>query len=209
MAEGITPQELVRDAYEKIADEYLSTRSENPEGAALLQEFMSRLSPGASVLDAGCGSGVPIARILGKSFNVTGVDFSEEQIKRARKLVPEATFLCQDMTELTFPEGSFDGICSYYAIIHVPREHHAELLRSFHKLLRPGGFALLCMGAGDLPGNVNEDWLGAPMYWSHYGAETNLAMIQECGFAVLSSELATDNFTEPPAQHLFVLAEKR
>ena len=209
MAEEITPQSLERDGYEKIADEYLNMRGESPEGAALLQEFMNRLPAGASILDAGCGSGVPIARILGKSFNVTGVDFSEEQVKLARKLAPAATFHCQDMTSLTFPEGSFDGICSYYAIIHVTREHHAELLRSFHKLLSPGRFALLCMGAGDLPGNVNEDWLGAPMYWSHYGAETNLAMIQECGFAVLSSELVTDNFTEPPAQHLFVLAEKR
>ena len=209
MAKEINPQNLVRDGYEKIADEYLSTRGESPEGAALLQDFMSRLSPGASILDAGCGSGVPIARLLSKSFNVTGVDFSEEQVKLARKLVPEATFHCQDMTALTFPEKTFDGICSYYAIIHVPREQHAELLKSFQTLLRPGGIALLCMGAGDLPGSVNEDWLGAPMYWSHYGAESNLAMIQECGFAVISSELVSDNFTEPPAQHLFVLAEKR
>ncbi len=209
MAEEIAPQDLVRDGYDQVADEYLSTRSETPESSALFQVFTSRLSQGASVLDAGCGAGIPIARMLSKSFDVTGVDISQEQINRARKLVPEATFLCQDMVGLTFPENTFDGICSYYAIIHVPREKHPALLESFHAMLKPDGSVLLCMGAGDLPGNVNEDWLGAPMYWSHYGAETNLKMIQECGFTVLSSELVSDNFTKPPATHLFVLAEKR
>ncbi len=47
------------------------------------------------------------------------------------------------------------------------------------------------------------------MHSSQYHTETNLAMIQESGLAVVSSELVSDNFTEPPAQHLFVLAEKR
>jgi cyclopropane fatty-acyl-phospholipid synthase-like methyltransferase len=209
VTEEIAPQDLVRDGYDHVADEYFSTRSETPESSALFQEFIGRLPPGASVLDAGCGAGTPIARMLSKSFDVTGVDISQEQINRARQLVPEATFLCQDMVDLTFPDSPFDGICSYYAIIHIPREEHPALLRSFHAMLKPGGFVLLCMGAGDLPGSVNEDWLGAPMYWSHYGAETNLKMIQECGFTVLSSELVSDNFTKPPATHLFVLAEKR
>ena len=209
MAEGLTPLNLVRNGYDVIADEYLSSRGESPECADLLQEFMSRLPQGARILDAACDSGVPITRRLSQSFDVTGVDLSPEQFKGARELVPQATFHCQDMTALTFPNHSYDGICSYYAIIHVPREQHPELLRTFHKLLKPGGIALLCIGTGDLTGDVNEDWLGAPMYWSHYGVETNRRMIQGCGFTVVSSELITDNHTEPPARHVFVLAEKR
>ena len=92
--------------------------------------------------------------------------------------MPEATFLFQDMVDLTFPNGSFDDICSYYAIIHVLREKRPALLKSFHTMLKTDGSALLCMEAGDLPVNVNEDWLGAPMYWSHYDAETNLEIFQ-------------------------------
>ena len=204
-----SPETLVRDGYNAIAAEYLKTREESPGGVTYLDEFVFRLAPGAKVLDAGCGAGVPIARVLSQSFDVTGVDFSETQIGIARQLVPEAKFICQDMMALTFSDSSFDGICSYYAIINIPREKHRGLLSGFHRMLKPGGLALLCMGAGDLPGDVNEDWLGAPMYWSHYDAETNLQMVKDCGFAVLSSEVAPDNFTEPPAKHLFVLAEKR
>ena len=69
----------------------------------------------------------------------------------------------QDMTELSFPEGSFDAVCSLYAIIHVPREQHRQLLQSFHRMLKPEGLALLCMGAGDLPGGIEDDFYGARM----------------------------------------------
>jgi len=84
------------------------------------------------------------------------VDFSEAQIELAKKNVPNATFLCQDMTKLSFAEKSFDGITSYYAIIHIPREEHQSLLTNFHRMLKPGGFALLCLGAENLVDDIER-----------------------------------------------------
>lgn len=55
-------------------------------------------------------------------------EYSEAQIELAKTHVPKARFICQDMTKLDFPYGTFDGICSCYAIIHVPREGHQPLL---------------------------------------------------------------------------------
>jgi SAM-dependent methyltransferase len=112
------------------------------------------------------------------------------------------------MTELDFPAGSFDAICSFYAIIHVPRGHR-PLLLNFHRMLKPGGLLLLCMGAVDWPGEV-EEFYGAPMYWSHFDAETNLRMVREAGFALIWSRMIADILDpEIPSAHLFMLAQRR
>ena len=110
------------------------------------------------------------------------MDFSEAQIELAKKNVPNANFICQDMTRLDFPENTFDGICSYYAIIHIPREEHQPLLANFYRMLKPGGFALLCLGAEHLIDDIDENYLGTRMYWSHYDIETYLKMLKDCGF---------------------------
>ena len=118
-------KQIVRQGYDAIAEEYLTVRSQlHPRDVELLQELVRRLPEGARVLDAGCGAGVPVTRTLNLYFRVVGVDFSEEQVRRARELVPGVEFICADMTRLGFAEASFDAVCSYYAIIHVPRDEH-------------------------------------------------------------------------------------
>ena len=196
----------VRDGYNSIAAKYLPTRSEDSEDVQLLQELVERLPKGAKVLDAGCGAGIPVTRYLIQFFDVTGVDFSDEQIRMARQLVPEAHFLCQDITQLTLADNSFDAICSYYAIIHVPRREHQDLLQNFHRMLKPSGLVLLCLGADDLEKDI-QDYHGARMYWSHYDAETNLNLVKEGGFDIIWSKVVADS-TSPGASHLFVLAQK-
>jgi ubiquinone/menaquinone biosynthesis C-methylase UbiE len=201
-------KEIVRKGYDAIAARYLAARSEDSEDVRLLQELVQRLSPGSKVLDAGCGAGVPVTRRLSESFSVTGVDFSEAQIRLARQLVPRAQFVLQDITQLAFPDDSFDAICSYYAIIHIPRGEHSSILRNFHRMLRPSGLALLCLGASDLERDIEEDYLGSRMYWSHFDSKTNLRMIQKTGFDLIWSRTVAD-VSSPGSVHLFVLAQTR
>lgn len=200
-------KETVKAGYNQIADRYLQERTRNSEDIHLLNDLMDRLPVGAKVLDAGCGAGVPVAQILSERFNVTGVDFSEAQVELARKLVPQAEFICQDMTKLDFPARSFDGICSYYAIIHIPREEHRSLFDNFHRMLKPGGLALLCLGTEDLVDDIDENYLGTRMYWSHYNTETYLNMLKDAGFTRIWSKRVTDSTCEAGG-HLFVLLEK-
>jgi DME family drug/metabolite transporter len=199
--------ETVRAGYNVIASPYLASRPTGSADVQLLQDLVQRLPRGARVLDAGCGAGVPVTRLLSQYFAVTGVDFSTEQIRLARQLVPQAQFLCQDLTALELPDNSFDAICSYYAIIHIPRQAHRALLVNFYRMLKPSGLALLCMGADDLPEDVDESYFGERMVWSHYDAETNLQILRECGFDVLWSRIVAD-CTDPNAVHLFVLVQK-
>jgi len=200
-------KKTVKEGYNTIADRYLAERKRDAEDVRLLEEFMERLPDRANVLDAGCGAGIPISQLLSERFHVTGVDFSEAQIELAKKNVPSADFLCEDMTQLSFPDNTFDGITSYYAIIHIPREEHHSLLANFYRMLKPGGFALLCLGAENLIDDIEENYLGTRMYWSHYDTETYLEMLNDCGFAILWSKRVVDE-TCQDAGHLFVLAQK-
>lgn len=200
-------KETVRTGYNKIADRYLQERTRDSEDIRLLDDLISRLPTGAKILDAGCGAGVPVTQILSKQFDVTGVDFSEAQIELAKKNVPDAKFVCQDMTELDFAENTFDAICSYYAIIHIPREEHQSLLVRFHKILKPGGYAMLCLGAESLFNDIEEDFLGTRMYWSHFDSDTYLEMLKQIGFSLIWSKRVADESCEG-AGHLFVLVQK-
>lgn len=186
-------KKIVKEGYDVIAGRYLAVHSKiHPRDLELLEELIQCLPKEAKVLDVGCGAGVPITRILSQSFDVIGVDLSEEQIRLARELVPEVGFICQDMTELGFPDESFDAICSYYAIIHVPRDEHRGLLRNFHRMLKPGGLVLLSMGFSNSTTDIEEDFFGARMYFSHFDAETSLKMLADCGFRIIWSDLVVE-----------------
>jgi ubiquinone/menaquinone biosynthesis C-methylase UbiE len=200
-------KKTVKEGYNAIADRYLAERTRDSEDVRLLDEFIERLPENAKVLDAGCGAGIPISQMLSERFDVTGMDFSEAQIKLAKKNVPKAKFICQDMTKLDFPEDTFDGICSYYAIIHIPREEHQPMLANFYRMLKPGGFALLCLGAEHLVDDIDENYLGTRMYWSHYDIDTYLKMLRDCGFSAIWSKRVVDETCEGSG-HLFVMAQK-
>jgi len=201
-------EEIVREGYNAIAASYLSRRrGKDSRDLALLGEIVGRLPRGASVLDAGCGAGIPVAKFLSKFFRVTGVDFSEAQVRLAQKLVPEARFICGNIRELGFSDGCFDAVVSYYAIIHIPRQAHRGVFQDFHRILRPAGLAFLCLGADDLVEDVAEDYLGTRMYWSHYDADTNIGMLEECGFTIVFRKMVPDCFS-PGSEHLFVMARR-
>jgi ubiquinone/menaquinone biosynthesis C-methylase UbiE len=131
VSRGVDPKAQVRESYNRIAGAYLSSRRPDGPDVALLNDLVVRLPARARVLDAGCGAGIPIARQLAARANVVGVDFAEVQLDLARHHVPTGRWVCADLAALPFAAASFDAICSYYAVIHVPREEHARVLDDF------------------------------------------------------------------------------
>jgi 2-polyprenyl-3-methyl-5-hydroxy-6-metoxy-1,4-benzoquinol methylase len=142
------------------------------------------------VLDLGCGCGVPVARTLaGAGHQVTGVDISEVQVRRARALVPAATFIQADATGAEFGDDSFDAIVSLYALIHMPLAAQPGLLRRAGRWLRPSGWLLASTGQDAWTGS-DERWLGGstPMYWSHADAAASRGWIRDAGLVITSEE---------------------
>jgi ubiquinone/menaquinone biosynthesis C-methylase UbiE len=139
-------KEIVRVGYNKIASSYATKRTANSEDVQLLNLLVHRLPKRAVVLDAGCGSGYPVAQILAQFFEVNGVDFADEQIRLASRNLPDSTFV-KTPTFRRCPSRRMSSMSSaHYAIIHVPRREHSKIMIDFHRILKTGGLALLCMG---------------------------------------------------------------
>jgi len=159
------------------------------------------------VLDLGCGTGVPAARILARRFTVTGVDVSDVQIRRARRLVPRARFVRVDMTEADFGPASFAAVVSLYSIIHVPRKKQRALFRKIAHWVAPGGWFLAIVGQTPFEG-VEKGWLGstAPMFWSHYGASVYRRWLGLDGFRVVREAFVPEG---DGGHHLFLARRRR
>jgi len=152
-----------------------------------MRVLMDSLPTGARILELGCGAGVPMTKRLSSRFKVIGVDISKEQLVLATRNVPKASFVLADMTQLNFIGASFDAVVAFYSITHVPRDEHFKLLTNIYRMLKSNGLLVATMGAGDLPDTVEPDWLGAPMFFSHFDGNTNVALISEVGFEIVSA----------------------
>ena len=180
------PKLLVRSGYDRISEAYRPDAFDldGTWYATALDALAGVVVPGSRVLDLGCGCGVPVAAALSRRHHLTGVDLSARQIERARRLVPRATFLQADMTSIAFRDDAFDAIVSLWAIIHVPVGEQPALFDAIARWLRPGGTLLVTVGGGAWTG-VEDDWFGAPMYWSHGDRNAYAAALAVRGFTIL------------------------
>jgi SAM-dependent methyltransferase len=203
------PSEIVRVGYDAIVGRYAEWTITGNPAEELVRDLDARLPDGADVLELGCGNGKPGAVVLAKRHRYTGVDISMAQLERARARVPGATFVQADYTTLELEPDSLDAVAAILTLNHVPRREHAELLRRISGWLRPGGLFLVSLGTDDGPDVVEPDWLGAPMFFSHFDAETNRKLLREAGFELVRDEVVPmieEGFGE--TRFLWVLARK-
>ncbi len=203
-----SPRRIVADGYDAIADRYYAWSDARP--SATRQRWLARalelIPPGSDVLDLGCGAGVPMTRALAAGRHVTGVDISARQVELARAAVPEATFIHADMSALDLAPASVDAVVAFYSLTHVPRADLPGLLASVRVWLRPGGILIASMGAQDAPDGVEADWLGAPMFFSHYGAKENRALVRRAGFELEEAVVEEEPEDRHAALFLWVVA---
>lgn len=188
------PTEVVRRGYDRLSYRYRDDHDAPAEYGPWLAHLQRQLPAAAAVLDLGCGCGIPVARTLADlGHHVTGVDVSEVQIHRARRLVPQATFQHADAAHVMFPEHTFDAIVCLYALIHLPLDTQPRLLHRMAGWLRPGGLLLVTTGAQEWTGTQGH-WLGgtATMWWSHADAATYRDWITRTGLHIDSEQFVPE-----------------
>jgi cyclopropane fatty-acyl-phospholipid synthase-like methyltransferase len=177
--------------------------------AQWLERLLGLIPPQSDVLELGCGNGESAARFVAGQHRYVGVDLSSGQLERARALVPGAELLLADYTKLEHEPASVDAVLALFTITHVPREDHPALFERIASWLRPGGLFLVTLSSGDNPGAIQEDFLGAPMFFSGFDAETNRRLLRDAGFELVEDEIVTqDEGVEGKATFLWVLAHK-
>ncbi|MBR1218973.1 methyltransferase domain-containing protein [Bradyrhizobium sp. U87765 SZCCT0131] len=113
--------------------------------APVLQHMLERATvrPGERVIDVGCGCGaysVVLAKAVGASGEVLGIDISSEMLARARARIPTGaplSYLEADAASHRFAAGHFDVLVSRFGVMFF-----ADPVAAFTNLataLRPGG----------------------------------------------------------------------
>jgi SAM-dependent methyltransferase len=109
--------------------------------------------PDLKLLDVGCGTGTTTISLASYMPNghVTGIDYSETVLERARQHVQEknaenVTFLNANAYSLPFDDGAFDIVHTHQVVVHL--QEHVQAIKELIRVTRTGGY--ICMREADL-----------------------------------------------------------
>jgi SAM-dependent methyltransferase len=158
------------------APDFVGPRHELRE-RLLLDLFLSAY-PGRSVLNAGAGQGSFTRLLEQRGFEVVSTDVSAAAVAllggRAGGEVMRA-----DMTDLPFPDRTFDAVVAGEVIEHI--ENDTKALEEAARVLRPGGVVALSVPA-------HPSWFGPSDRWAghvrRYTRDALTAAVEDAGFVV-------------------------
>lgn len=144
--------------------------------------FVASLPHGASVLDLGCGSGLPVAGYLvERGLCVTGVDSSPALISLCRRRLPDQEWITGDMRYLRLGRR-FDGVLAWDSFFHLKPDDQRNMFRVFSD--HAAMLAILMFNTGPSDGEVVGDYRGDPLYHASLSADEYRTLLSNIGFHI-------------------------
>jgi SAM-dependent methyltransferase len=131
--------------YDREAPVYADRR---PAGRnARLEAFLGRLSPGAAILELGCGGGQDAEAMIAAGFDVTPTDGSAGLAAEAERRLdrPVRLMRFEDLDDI----ARYDAVWANACLLHVPEAALADILGRVRRALKPGGVFFASFKAGD------------------------------------------------------------
>jgi SAM-dependent methyltransferase len=140
--------------YYQMADR--SAAQYNPRDQPFHCDLMNRVFPGATVLEAGCGTAHLCPQVEKNGGRYSGLDHSEELLANNRRRFPQAHFYSVQSP----PAETFDLVASLYTIEHLADP--PKYLRQLWRFCRPGGLvAIIC------PEFIASSGLAPSVFYGH------------------------------------------
>jgi len=114
--------------------------------APYIELCKAEISPGASILDCGCGIGTSSYLLAKEGFEVLATDISSMFISEAKKKYgnqPNLKFFTEDASKMHFPNQSFDAVCSCDLLEHVTDVK--SVLREMSRVVKEKGLLVIFM----------------------------------------------------------------
>jgi cyclopropane fatty-acyl-phospholipid synthase-like methyltransferase len=163
------------NGYETVSAEFLARRGNsrtrsNAIGVNAVRKWAKTLPPGSSVIDLGCGPGVPITVVLiEEGLQVFGVDAAPSFVAAFQRNLPGTPIACEPVLESSFFNRTFDAVLSIGLIFLLNAEEQHHLIQRFADILVPGGRLLFTATAkphvwNDVMTGLESISLGAEEY---------------------------------------------
>jgi SAM-dependent methyltransferase len=173
----------VVDVYQRHAEAWSNDRGESIPEKAWLDSLLALLPAEPTVLDVGCGTGVPIGRYLVEhGCAVTGVDASSAMISKCAALLPEQEWHVGDMRTLAL-DREFDGIIAWDSFFHLSQADQRRMFPVFERHAAPG--APLMFTTGPSAGERVGRYRGEPLYHASLDADEYRRLLRDGGFDVV------------------------
>ena len=108
----------------------------------LISEILPE-KPSLKILDAGCGEGHLIERLIKKlkQHSYTGVDITDIALMKAKKRCPSAIIQKMDLYHLDFPDNSFDIVICTEVLEHL--SDYSTAIKELKRVLKHGGSLII------------------------------------------------------------------
>ena len=183
--------DLTQQTYNCIAEDWHRDHSTDDWWIAGTDYLVSLLSPGATVLDIGCGDGRKTNYLVKKGLKPTGLDFSEGLLKIAREENPGVEFLQMDLRELGNLSNQFDCLFAQASLLHIPKIEISGIINSLLKLLKSGGYFYVAVKGikKDRPEEEIkiEDFFGceSKIFFSYFTLEEMRKYFEDAGLEIV------------------------
>ena len=130
------------NGYEAVAAAFIAGRGSDilETGASDVADWSRCLPSGATVLDLGCGTGVPISQaLLERGFRVYGVDASPTMVAAFRARFPTVPVECGAVEESDFFDRTFDAVVARGLFFLLDAEGQGRLVAKVAGVLPRGG----------------------------------------------------------------------
>lgn len=152
---------------------------------------LAQVQPGEAALDVGCGTGtllLDVARQVGTTGRVAGVDPSQEQIARARAKAARRglsiEFQIGVIEQLPFPDQTFDVVFSTLVMHHLPAPLKRRGIAEMARVLKPAGRLILA----DFTHQADRKGRAAHVHAGGSRMHELAALVSGAGFSQLETE---------------------
>jgi SAM-dependent methyltransferase len=171
------------NGYERIAEIYISGRGRavNGIGSSTARAWAQTFSIGAVVLDLGCGTGIPVTKILLEAgLKVYALDASPKMVEDFRQNFPDVPVACESVERSAFFNRTFDGIIAVGLMFLLPEESQQALIAKMAAALDPGGKLVF---TAPVDKHEWKDIMTEQLSWS-LGAERYRGIIAASGLSI-------------------------
>ncbi len=173
------------NGYEAISALFIKGRGQavNGIGISSVRGWAKTLQPGSVVLDLGCGTGVPVSKILiDAGMIVYGVDASPAMAVAFYQNFPAMHIACEAVEDSLFFDRKFDAIIAWGLMFLLPADAQIMLIKKTAAALNPGGKLLFT--SPYKPINWNDAM--TDRYSSSLGGEKYKELIISSGLSLIA-----------------------